>query len=153
MYRCVHIQLSSLCSTRAAPYDCRDNAFLASSPAFLALVTEGRTTPATVPPNSAIPDIDPFVFRADAFAAATARSRFPLLCLFPMLPDRAAARSPRLRKGLGRFSSSNRSYSAGIDAVAGAEFVRCMARVEDPGVAVRAFGSEGTELLWLWRCG
>ncbi|GAW08187.1 hypothetical protein LENED_010233 [Lentinula edodes] len=52
----------------------------------------------TPAPSSDNADIEAFVLRAVEFAAATARRRFPLLCLFPILPDRAVA---RLRKGLG----------------------------------------------------
>lgn len=132
-------------------YHCYGNAFLVSSLIFLAPKIGGRVTlfptGETPAPSSDNADIEAFVLRAVEFAAATARKRFPLLCLFPILPDRPVA---RLRKGLGRFSSSVKSYSLVTSVVAGAEFVRCIDR---PEAAVRAVGIEGTEFTWLWRCG
>lgn len=99
----------------------RTNAFLASSLAFRALARAGRVplldVVAGLGTPLAGPDIDPEIEvprRPTAFAAATARSRLPLLGRLLMLLAVLAAlpaRSILLRNGLGRFSSSRRSYS------------------------------------------
>lgn len=60
---------------------------------------------------------------AAELAAATARNKFPVLGRFdldvPLLGSAGRSRSPRRRKGLGRFSSSERSYSAGRTGIEG----------------------------------
>lgn len=99
------------------PYQGLDRAFLASSLAFRALASEGRARST----GSTLSDWDR---RPALLAAATARKRNPLL-LFVFAADLHGAAvsigpdlivailSLRLRKGLGRFSSSAISYSGG----------------------------------------
>lgn len=105
-------------------HDGLSKAFLASSLAFRALASEGLDSPA-------LPILPPFVPPAAAaalalaaFAAATTLSMFPplgLLLLGPFTLAVAAAAggigfsfSIRFRKGLGRFSSSEKSYSGAV---------------------------------------
>lgn len=88
----------------------------ASSLAFLALVNAGLARPFLTVPLTALPGAATAALAE--LAAATALSKFTLLGLLGMVPLRVAppgkmffSRSTRLRKGLGRFSSSEKSYS------------------------------------------
>lgn len=104
----------------------RNNALRASSLAFLALANDGRASPALDPVSVVVAVVEgqgntvvlaPLVLRPTLFAAAMALRTFPVLGLF----FRTAAdescftarfwRSVLFKKGLGRFSSSPRSYS------------------------------------------
>jgi len=106
----------------------RDNALLASSDGgFLAFVNDGLAPPRdgidAFDPNALetlLPGFTPAAAAAE-FAAATALNKFPVLGRFdlnvPLLGS--PGRSPRRRNGLGRFSSSERSYSAGRTGIKG----------------------------------
>ena len=92
-----------------------DNALRASSLAFRAFASAGRASSDT-PTCDSFPETKAAEARfPTALAAATALRFVPPLCLFftiPLSGRIVAARSMvRFRKGLGKFSSSARSYS------------------------------------------
>jgi hypothetical protein len=106
---------------------CLNKALRASSPAFLALVTEGLVRLFLMLPFPALAGskATAFTFALAALAAATALRWFPPLGLLfgplflsgtPLIPGSTLfSFSTRLRNGLGRFSSSEKSYSGSGD--------------------------------------
>jgi len=102
----------------------------ASSLAFLALATDGLVMPLTLLlPATLGPLLAAFAFAA--LAAATTLSKLPLLgfllrpTFLTVAPPTNVARSlsTRFKNGLGRFSSSEKSYSGGGGDDCGAEVV------------------------------
>ena len=118
-------------------YHVRNNVLRASSPALR--TTDDRPVPpvASAPAAPLVPPVGPPAAFA-LFAAAAARNRFAPLGRFTRVrvvpPARRGSRSTRRRNGLGRFSSSCKSYvgaaGCGLAALA-AEVTVCVLLDED----------------------
>lgn len=101
----------------------------ASSLAFLALATDGLVKLPLALPLPVLPE--PLLAALAELAAAKALNKFPLLgfLLKPVLLnvgppiDIVRSRSTRFRNGLGRFSSSEKSYSGGDEDNCGTDVV------------------------------